>query len=219
MKIAILASAQQKEEWVSKSKAANVQMIWVANQKELLKTNADAYFDLLFVPSSAKMEDYSSLSTPLFLNETIYAFPSIIEQATFPIPLFRLSGWPGFLQRDVIELASYKTEERKIGEIILSALGWKWKWVADMPGLITARVISSIVNEAYFTLEQEVSTKEEIDIAMKLGTNYPYGPFEWSAHIGLGNVYSLLVEMSKQDPRHSPSELLRKETEQQLLWH
>jgi 3-hydroxyacyl-CoA dehydrogenase len=42
-----------------------------------------------------------------------------------------------------------------------------------------------IINEAYFALEDNVSTKAETDIAMKLGTNYPYGPFEWGQLIGL----------------------------------
>ena len=42
-----------------------------------------------------------------------------------------------------------------------------------------------IINEAYFTWEAGTSTKEEIDIAMKLGTGYPYGPFEWGEKIGL----------------------------------
>jgi 3-hydroxybutyryl-CoA dehydrogenase len=32
--------------------------------------------------------------------------------------------------------------------------------------------------------DDEISTKAEIDIAMKLGTNYPYGPFEWSEKSG-----------------------------------
>ena len=48
----------------------------------------------------------------------------------------------------------------------------------DIPGFISARVVSMIINEAYFALEEEVSSKEEIDTAMKLGTNYPYGPFD-----------------------------------------
>jgi 3-hydroxybutyryl-CoA dehydrogenase len=77
--------------------------------------------------------------------------------------------------------------------------------------LITPRVIATIVNEAYFALEQNVSTKEEIDIAMKLGTNYPMGPFEWSRKIGLKNIYSLLQKLSLTNERYQPCELLRTE--------
>jgi len=68
-------------------------------------------------------------------------------------------------------------------------------------------------------LQEQVSTKQEIDIAMKLGTNYPHGPFEWSELIGLQNIYRLLLEMSRDDQKYQPAELLKNETEQQAAWH
>lgn len=68
-----------------------------------------------------------------------------------------------------------------------------------------------VINEAYFTLDEKVSSKEEIDTAMKLGTNYPYGPFEWSTIIGLKNVFELLTVLSKTNSRYTASSLLQKE--------
>ena len=68
-----------------------------------------------------------------------------------------------------------------------------------------------IINEAYYTLQDKISTKAEIDIAMKLGTNYPHGPFEWSSLIGLKNIYELLTVLSKTDTRYTASDLLMKE--------
>lgn len=50
--------------------------------------------------------------------------------------------------------------------------------------LVLARTISMIVNEAYFMVEEGVSNAEDIDLAMKLGTNFPKGPFELSELIG-----------------------------------
>jgi 3-hydroxybutyryl-CoA dehydrogenase len=72
-----------------------------------------------------------------------------------------------------------------------------------------------IINEAYFALEENVSTKEEIDIAMKLGTNYPYGPFEWCKKIGLKNIAALLAELSQTEKRYQPARLLLKEAKEQ----
>ena len=68
-----------------------------------------------------------------------------------------------------------------------------------------------IINEAYFALEEGVSTKEEIDTAMKLGTNYPYGPFEWAKKIGLKNIFQLLDKLHKTNLRYEPAALLKKE--------
>ncbi|TMI92961.1 MAG: hypothetical protein E6H08_11285 [Bacteroidetes bacterium] len=85
----------------------------------------------------------------------------------------------------------------------------------DVKGFISPRVVSMIINEAYFALEENVSKKEEIDIAMKLGTNYPYGPFEWSKKIGLKNIAALLTELSKTEKRYQPADLLLKEANEQ----
>ena len=60
-------------------------------------------------------------------------------------------------------------------------------------------------------LNEGVSTKEEVDTAMKLGTNYPYGPFEWAQNIGLRNVVDLLQKLSLAQPRYEPAVLLVEE--------
>ena len=57
---------------------------------------------------------------------------------------------------------------------------------------IAVRVISCIVNEAYLTLSEGVATAEDIDKAMKLGANYPKGPFEWAEEIGASNILETL---------------------------
>jgi 3-hydroxybutyryl-CoA dehydrogenase len=68
-----------------------------------------------------------------------------------------------------------------------------------------------IINEAYFALSEGVSTKAQINIAMKLGTAYPYGTFEWSERIGLQNIASLLLKLSRQQKRYMPCKLLLQE--------
>ena len=77
----------------------------------------------------------------------------------------------------------------------------------------TQRTIAMIVNEAYFALEANVSTKQDIDVAMKLGTNYPYGPFEWSKKIGLQEIYNLLNLLTTIDQKFTPCKLLEQEVE------
>ena len=67
-----------------------------------------------------------------------------------------------------------------------------------------------IINEAFFALGEGVSTMEEINLAMKLGTNCPYGPFEWEEKIGLQNIYRLLHKLSATDKRYSIAPLLKK---------
>ncbi|MDP9457607.1 MAG: 3-hydroxyacyl-CoA dehydrogenase NAD-binding domain-containing protein [Actinomycetota bacterium] len=54
------------------------------------------------------------------------------------------------------------------------------------------RVISCIVNEAFLALSEGVATAEDIDQAMKLGANYPKGPFEWAEEIGASTILETL---------------------------
>ena len=73
------------------------------------------------------------------------------------------------------------------------------------------RVISMIINEAYFALEDNLATVESIDLAMKSGVNYPLGPIEWGHKIGLKHIINLLSEYSAitEDPRYKISTALK----------
>jgi 3-hydroxybutyryl-CoA dehydrogenase len=57
---------------------------------------------------------------------------------------------------------------------------------------VSLRVISCIVNEAFLALSEGVATAEDIDRAMKLGANYPKGPFEWVEEIGALRIVETL---------------------------
>ena len=65
-------------------------------------------------------------------------------------------------------------------------------WISDLPGLIVARIVCQLVNEACFALTEGVASAADIDTAMRLGFNHPRGPFEWAREIGPGRVLALL---------------------------
>lgn len=136
----------------------------------------------------------------------------ILTLDQFPKDFIRINGWPGFLGGAVIEASAINNDIKKSAEELFSLFGKTIEWVPDIPGLISPRVLSMIINEAYFALQEGVSGKAEIDIAMKLGTNYPFGPFEWAGKIGLKNIASLLSSLAATIPRYQPAELLLKES-------
>ena len=106
----------------------------------------------------------------------------------------RINAWPGFLQGTLKEVVASETD-RDFLRKLYDLLGWQCKFVADKPGMISARIIAMIINEAWFAYTDGVSTQEAIDQAMKLGTNYPYGPFEWGNKIGLEKIVTLLLRL------------------------
>jgi len=82
----------------------------------------------------------------------------------------------------------------------------KYIAVKDQVGFVTPRVVCMIINEAYDALKNGVASKPDIELSMKLGTNYPFGPFEWSERIGVDNVRKLLASIEKAtgDVRYRP---------------
>lgn len=202
MRLAIVANEQLKQELLATGIGANCIIDWL-NTNADIPSSADAVIDLLFEQNGydiAYLKSY--LPNPVIVNSVNKTIAEI------DLPFIRINGWPGFLQRNIAELAcSIETDKKEIEKILL-LLNRKVEWVPDVKGFISARVVSMIINEAYFALEENVSTKEEIDTAMKLGTNYPYGPFEWGRKIGVKNIEDLLTELSKTEKRYQPSHLL-----------
>ena len=74
----------------------------------------------------------------------------------------------------------------------LAALGFAPLPLADAPGLVVARSVAMLINEAADAVQQGVCSADGADAAMKLGVNYPAGPFEWLARWGAAEVIALL---------------------------
>lgn len=73
------------------------------------------------------------------------------------------------------------------------------------PGLFLGRVVGGIVNEAMTAVHEHVATPDDIDVAMRLGTNYPIGPIAWGREIGGARVSRILGRVAETDgPQFAP---------------
>ena len=93
-------------------------------------------------------------------------------------------------------------------EGFVQSLGLRPVWVGDAPGLVVGRIISQLINEAAFGSAAGVGTRADIDTGMRLGLNYPRGPFEWLSIIGVETVVGILdalhTEYAEEKYRVSP---------------
>ncbi len=93
----------------------------------------------------------------------------------------------------------------------------RWHNVADQVGLVFSREILPIINEAAAFAAQGLAP-EEIDQAMRLGLNYPQGPFAWAAAFGWEAVYWGLRAMEDMyGPRFRPHPWIRHQIGSSLL--
>ena len=208
MQVVVLADAGLKEELLAQEVNEPLELKWLTSIEELKgSVNAEACIDLLFEPDPKRIELLKEmLPRPVLVNSVTTVLKEL------PEGFVRFNGWPTFLKRTIIESACNDDSIKKRTEEIFSLLNKKAEWVADEPGFIAARIVAMIINEAYFALGENVSSKNEIDMAMKLGTNYPYGPFEWAEKIGIKKITDLLNELSSSNKRFEAAAWLQNET-------
>jgi 3-hydroxybutyryl-CoA dehydrogenase len=151
-------------------------------------------FDFTLGDHPSSLDFYNSLHLPVFADVSFSSLRRMVPHDPMPLQtgLFGFCGLPTLINRPMIEVSVLYHHDQAIVKRFFEKLNLPFVFVADQPGLITARVIAMIINEAYFTLEDGTSSKEDIDLAMKLGTNYPLGPFEWCERIGRKNIVKLL---------------------------
>jgi 3-hydroxybutyryl-CoA dehydrogenase len=105
--------------------------------------------------------------------------------------------------------AAWREESRRW----LHALGYAPVPVADTPGLVVARTLAMLINEAADAVLQGVCTPEGANAAMKLGVNYPAGPFEWLTSWGAEGVIQVLQTLDDhyRGERYRTSPWLRRQ--------
>ncbi|HXB91130.1 MAG TPA: 3-hydroxyacyl-CoA dehydrogenase family protein [Puia sp.] len=214
MKIVVISEASERDHSAI-FPSGNIEMVRVRYPGQLeedpqLRRDAALFLDLDFTtparvrPDAERIRQLSRLlPAPVLVNAVA---PTLHEIGQ---PFVRINAWPGFLEKNIHELVAPDDATLRKVEDVYTKLGRSCRFVPDIPGMISARVLAALINEAYFTLQEEVSTKKEIDIAMRLGTNYPLGPFEWGERIGLENIGQLLSLLSLTEDRYAPAPALK----------
>lgn len=187
----------------------------IVQQVEAELSNADVAFCFSNTEQFASL--LSSLSVATFPVFTEVFEKSLLERrlstGKCPPILFGFCGLPTLLNRPLLEVSlCHEADREKLAETC-TALGTDYRVVADRVGLVTPRVVSQIINEACFTVQEGTATMQDVDLGMKLGTNYPKGPFAWANDIGVGRVYALLEAMwnDTHDERYKVCPLLKQQ--------
>lgn len=100
-------------------------------------------------------------------------------------------------------------ETAKVIREIAEQMGKETVVINEFPGFVTSRISALVGNEAFYMLQEGLGTPEEIDKAIKLGLNYPMGPFELVDLVGLdARLNNLRYLHEKLGEKYRPAPLL-----------
>ncbi len=176
----------------------------------------DLVFDFIIDEDPFQIDIYKNkVNRTVFLNTAKISLAELSNLAEHALKgrVFGFNGLPTFLNQKLLETSLLDNKHESCLEEICKKLQVEYLLVDDRIGMVTPRVVCMIINEAYYTVQEGTASRDDIDKAMKLGTNYPYGPFEWCERIGIRHVYELLEVLYEDthDERYKICSLMRKE--------
>jgi len=159
-------------------------VIEAATENENIKLKIFKELDEMAPEKSILASNTSSISITKIAAATKRPSKVIGMHFMNPVPVMKLveiiNGYSTEKEvtKSIIELS------KKIGKIPCE--------VNDYPGFIANRILMPMINEAIYSLYENVAGVEEIDTIMKLGMAHPMGPLQLADFIGLDVCHSIL---------------------------
>lgn len=188
-----------------------------------------AVFELTLLPGEQKSRNLAALDEALPENVPVAScsVASTLLVQTHALKhrhrFVGIGAFPTLTVNPLIELAPSLHTTKAAADGIADLLGLAKKetaMVQDSVGMVMPRILCQIVNEALFTVQNDVATPNDIDEAMKHGTNYPHGPIAWGESIGFGTVVNVLDALyeNHHEERYRVAPLLRQMAVAGVFW-
>ena len=214
MQVLVLSSPEIATEFQQKFPSlTNAVFIDNYNDLEEHLPQINVVFDFLLQDEPEHISFYADKKgLVVFCNSVKIQLAALVQNTKeLACELIGFNGLPSMINRQYLEVSLLHAHTVTKLEEICKELGTEYLVVEDRAGLVTPRIICMIINEACYTLQEGTATVRDIDLGMKLGTNYPFGPFEWATKIGVRNVYETLeaVYNDTKDERYKICSLLK----------
>ena len=185
--------------------AKNADLVIEAAIEEVeLKLKLFSRLDQIAPPKAILASNTSSISLTKIAAATSRPDKVIGMHFFNPVPLMRLL--------EVIRGIATSEETTQTILKVAKSMGKEPVEAKDSPGFISNRILCPMINEAIFTLQEGIGTREAIDTVMKLGMNHPMGPLALADLIGLDVVLNVLEVLHRDlgEDKYRPAALLRK---------
>ncbi len=177
------------------------------NENEDLKRRLFTELDQVVGPGGVLATNTSSI--PITRVAAVTKRPEAVIGMHFmnPVPVMQLV--------EIIRGAATSDETYQATRALAEKMGKTTVVSKDYPGFIVNRILIPMLNEACFALMEGLASAEDIDTAMKLGTNQPMGPLALADFIGLDTCLSIaeVLHRGLGDDKYRPCPLLRQYVE------
>ncbi|AKO92605.1 3-hydroxyacyl-CoA dehydrogenase [Priestia filamentosa] len=158
------------------------------------------------------LEEYASDSCIFATNTSTMSPTEIASYAKRPEKTIAMHFFNPVHKMPLVEIVrglETSDETAQLIKEVAEQMGKKSVVINEFPGFVTSRISALVGNEAFYMLQEGLGTPEEIDKAIKLGLNYPMGPFELVDLVGLdARLNNLKYLHEKLGEKYRPAPLL-----------
>ena len=179
-------------------------VVEAAPEIQELKAKIFAELDKITPPEAVLASNTSSIS--------ITALAAATKRPTQVIGMHFMNPVPAMKLVEIIRGLQTSDSAYDATKSLAEQLGKNTVLAKEAPGFIVNRILIPMLNEAIFVLEHGLASIDDIDAAMKLGTNQPMGPLQLADLIGLDTVLAICECLHGElgDDKYRPAPLLRR---------
>jgi 3-hydroxybutyryl-CoA dehydrogenase len=178
-------------------------VIEAATEDQQMKCKMFTEIDRVAPPEAILASNTSSISLTLLAAQTGRPQRVIGMHFMNPVPLMKLVEIVRALPTDDETYDTTVALAEKFGKTCVTS--------RDVPGFIVNRCLMPLVNEAIYSLNEGLGSREDIDTAIKLGLNHPMGPLTLADLIGLDTCLFIMEVLHRElgEDKYRPCPLLR----------